>query len=154
ALLNNKAFQALFQSIGASRADVVQSGLLSNPTFGFTVRFPEGGGRANLIPTLGQEIADLWQIPIRKRIAQADLDQAILTVLNRGVELTAEVRTRCYQVLGLERAEAITRENLELAERGVSLAQERFAAGEVSQLDVALVRGRLLEGRLSLITVQ
>src|SRR5262249_4945476 len=111
-------------------------------------------GRANFINTFGQEIADLWQIPVRKRIAQADLDQAILTLLNRGVELTAEVRTRCYQVLGLERSEAITRENLDLAERAVSLAQERFAAGEVSQLDVALVRGRLLEGRLSLIAIQ
>src|SRR4051794_1343708 len=41
ALLNNKAFQGSFQSIGASRADVVQSGLLTNPSVTFMVRFPE-----------------------------------------------------------------------------------------------------------------
>jgi outer membrane protein, heavy metal efflux system len=147
ALLNNRGFQALFQSIGASRADVVQSGLLSNPTLALSVRFPEGGGRSDLTLGLAQELVDLWQIPVRKRVAEAELEQTVLAVLQRAIELTAEVRSDCYRLLALERADALARENLALAERTLKIAQDRFNNGEVSQLDVRLVRTQWLEVR-------
>ncbi len=153
ALLNNRGFQALFQAIGASRADVVQSGLLSNPTLALSLRFPEGGGRSNLGMGLAQDLVALWQIPVRKRIAEAELDQTVLTVLQRAVELTSDVRVRCYQFLALEQAEEIARDNLALAERSLQLAQERFNAGEVSQIDVNLARTPWLEAKQALITL-
>ena len=48
-LLNNPGLQAAFLDIGMARADVVQSGLLSNPSLTALVRFPTGrvfGNRA------------------------------------------------------------------------------------------------------------
>ena len=65
ALLNNKEFQSRFQEIGVSKADLVQSALLTNPTLSFSARFPEGGGRSNLSFGMAQELVDLWQIPVR-----------------------------------------------------------------------------------------
>ena len=39
-LLNNRRLQAAFFEVGMARADVVQSGLLSNPSLGVSMRFP------------------------------------------------------------------------------------------------------------------
>ena len=65
ALLNNRSLQAAFFDVGMARADVVQAGLLSNPSIGVSVRFPSGGGLANIEASVAQNIAELWQIPLR-----------------------------------------------------------------------------------------
>src|SRR5262245_34616946 len=83
ALLNNRAFQALFDDVGASRADVVQSALLTNPSLALGARFPEGGGRSEITLGFAQDLVDLWQIPIRKKIAQAELEATVLGVVRR-----------------------------------------------------------------------
>ncbi len=153
ALLNNKDFQSLFAELGASRADVVQSGLLTNPSFSFVAQFPEGGGRSKLTFGFGQELVDLWQIPVRKRIAEAQLEQTVLRIVRRAVDLAADVRVRYSRVAALQRAEAITKENLQLVERSLELAQARYTAGESGQLDVFLVRGTLLDVQVGLINL-
>lgn len=73
ALLNNKSFQAIFYDIGASRADVVQSGLLTNPSLSLSVRLPEGGGRSNLFNVK----VGLMSILRDRRVATADLAESL-----------------------------------------------------------------------------
>jgi cobalt-zinc-cadmium efflux system outer membrane protein len=153
ALLNNKEFQALFAELGASRADVVQSGLLTNPSISFMAKFPGGGGRSDLTFGFGQELVDLWQIPVRRKIAEAQLEQTVLKIVRRAVDIAADVRIRYYRIIAIKRAEAITKENLKLVERSLQLAQARYTAGESGQLDVFLVRGTLLEVQLQLISI-
>lgn len=147
ALLNNKPFQALFQEIGVSRADVVQSGLLSNPSFGLSTRFPDAGGRANLTLTFAQQIADLWQIPARKRIAEAALEQTILNIVHQANSLASDARHDCYQVIALKRLQGITRETMELSRESLKLAEDRFQAGKAAKVDVHLAQASLLEVR-------
>jgi len=151
ALLNNRAFQALFQTIGASRADVVQSGLLTNPSIGFSARFPEGGGRSDLNFSFAQELVDLWQVPVRRRIAEAQLEQTVMDVVREGVDLAARTRIKCYELLALGRREKIIEENLMLVEQSLELAQRRLAAGEAAQFDINLLRASLLDARTTLI---
>src|ERR1700678_2072946 len=43
ALLNNRALQATFEDVGIAQADLVQAGLLSNPRFFASLRFPNQG---------------------------------------------------------------------------------------------------------------
>lgn len=145
ALLNNRRFQALFQEIGVSRADVVQSGLLSNPSVGLSTRFPEGGGRSNLTLTFAQQLVDLWQIPVRKRIAEADLERTILNVVHQASDLAVDIRRRCYDLIALRQIEGIAGETLELSEKSLKLAEDRFEAGDVGQVDVNLARAAMLD---------
>jgi len=150
ALLNNHGFQALFQDIGVSRADVVQAGLMSNPSLSMIVQFPEGGGRSKLSVGFAQQIVDLWQIPVRRKVAETQLEQTLLEAARRAVELSAEVKTKFHRVLALQRAEAIAVENLHLVDESLKLAQARFDAGETSQLDFNLVRAASLDASLEL----
>lgn len=154
ALLNNPEFQALFAEIGASRADVAQSSLPTNPTVSLGLQFPEGGGLADLTVAFAQQIADLWQIPIRKKIAEAELERTLFSVGQRAVDLIAEVRMRCYRVLALEQAVAYTEDNLRLVQRAVALSDTQFRAGEVSEFDVNLARTGVLDVQEELIVVR
>jgi len=154
ALLNNRAFQAAFEEIGVSRAELVQSGLLSNPTLGLGLRFPEGGGRSNLSLALAQQLVDLWQIPVRKRIAQSQLEHTIRSVASQAVALASDTQVRYWQLLALQRAEALAREDVELARQSVELARDRFNAGEAGKLDVNLARAASLETQQRLITLR
>lgn len=154
ALLNNPAFQAEFMTIGASRADVVQSGLLSNPSLFFSVRFPDAGGRSSLNLSFAQQVVDLWQIPVRKQIAEADLERTVANVLDRGVQLAAETRSQCIQVLALERTEQIAADNLELTHELLKLSQARLDAGETDPTDVNLVNSHVYLAEQVLIAVR
>lgn len=154
ALLNNPGFQAEFLSIGVSRADVVQSGLLANPSMFLSVRFPEAGGRSSLNVSFAQQIVDLWQIPVRKKVAEADLQRTVANVLDRGVQLTADVRGQCVRVLALERAQAIADENLRLTLQVLKLAQVRLNVGETDAIDVNLVNGHVFEVEQLLIGIR
>jgi cobalt-zinc-cadmium efflux system outer membrane protein len=151
ALLNHRELQSLFARIGASRADVVQSSLVSNPSLSLMLRFPEGGGRSNLTLGFAQQLVDLWQIPVRRRIAEAQLRQTVLQVAHRAVELAAETQTRCHQLSALTRAVGMTEEGVKLAERSLQLARSRYEAGEAGLVDVNLVRAGLLEVQTALI---
>lgn len=154
ALLNNRGFQALFAEIGASRAEVVQSGLLTNPALSLNGMFPEGGGRAQLNLGFAQQIADLWQIPVRRKAAEAELERTILTAARQALDLAADAKIRCYRVLALQQAQSFARESLKLANEGVQLALAQLAAGKASQLDVNLTRANAIEANLELLDLE
>ncbi len=148
ALLNNGALQAMFQEIGMARADVVQAGLLTNPSLSMLVQFPEGGGRSKLDFGVAQQIADLWQIPQRTKIAQADLEATILRVAQQAVDLAADTRIQYLRLLAFERLLAIQAESLQLARESLRLAEAKVRAGEASQLDLNLAKAGLSEVEL------
>lgn len=154
ALLNNRSFQTAFLSIGVSRAEAVRSGLMSNPSLGLSLRFPEGGGRSNLTLTLAQQLVDLWQIPVRKRIAEAQLERTILTVARLAIELASDAEVRFWQLLALQQAESLAREDAKLGERSEELARGRFMAGQADKLDVNLARAASLETQRRLIALE
>ena len=145
AMLNNPRFQALFQDIGASRADVVQAGLLSNPTLSLGFRLPEGGGRAEITGALAQQIVDVWQIPVRKRIAESELQRVVTHVVHEATVLAADIRRKYCEVSSALQAEKLAGENVGLVERTLQLAEARLAAGDVGLLDVNLVRVNLFD---------
>ena len=148
ALLNSPAIRAEFLEIGVARADLVQSGLFSNPTFGLSVQFPEGGGRSNLQGNIAQNIVDLWQIPVKKEIASRNLKSAILRVADAAVRLAAQARSAFFITVGARQARAIAEENVSLAQRLMEVAEARKQAGAVGDLDVNLARGGLLAARI------
>lgn len=149
ALLNNVELQAALYDIGAARADLVQAGLLSNPSLGVALRLPSAGGLANIDFDLAQNIAELWQIPVRKRAAERGLDATILAVARLATETAASARTAYYGAAGANRRLEIARENLDVGQKVLELTEFRRQAGAGSELDVNLARGVLLEAELA-----
>lgn len=147
-LLNNPSLQATFRNIGVARADVVQSGLFSNPTLGLSFRFPEGGGRSNFEAGLAQNIVDLWQIPIRRRAAEAALNQTILDVAQSAASLAADTQAAYFSAVAAEQVLFIANQYLNTTRQLLQIAEDRKRAGAVSDLDVNLARGPVLAAQV------
>lgn len=151
AVINNPGLQATLLGLGVSRAELVQSTLFTNPSITFGMQFPDGGGPTKLVAGFSQQVADLWEIPVKKRIAEAELERTLLDAARRGVELVADVRGRCYRLLALQQLEATLRKGRALAEQAERLAGAQLAAGEVSALDVRLARAARVDVDLALL---
>jgi cobalt-zinc-cadmium efflux system outer membrane protein len=149
-LLNNPRLQAAFLNVGIARADVVQSGLLSNPTFGISFKLPAGGGLAGLEAGLAQNLADLWQIPARKRAAERDLDREILTAARTASVLASEAKAAYYGAVAADLLTAISSENRDLVQRLLDMAVARREAGVGTDVEVNLSRSELGERVLTL----
>ena len=149
-LLNNPSLQAKFLDIGMARADVVQAGLFSNPSLGLALRLPAGGGLANIDAGIAQNIADLWQIPPRKRAAERSLEQTILEIAREAADLTADAKSAYYSTVSARKLYEITQENLVIAKELLDLAITRQKAGAGNVLDVNLSRSLVAEGELAL----
>jgi len=148
-LLNNAGLQAAWMDIAMARADLVQAGLLSNPSLTGALRLPSGGGLANLEAGIAQNIADLWQIPVRQRAARAALDQAILSLARKASELAADTRSAYFRCLGSGLRHEVAGENLVIARQLLDMALARQQAGAGGELDVNLSRGAVLEAELA-----
>lgn len=149
-LLNNPRLQAAFFDVGIARADVVQSGLLSNPSLGVSLRLPSGGGLANLEAGLAQNIVELWQIPVRKRVAERTLDQAVLELARQAGVLATEAKTAYYHAVAADQGRRITSENLDIVRQLLDLALARQEAGVGTEVEVNLSRSELRETELAL----
>ena len=149
ALLNNPKLQSAFYEIGIARADVVQSGLLSNPSLGVALRLPGGGGLASFEADLAQNVAELWQLPVRKRAAERALDRTILEVAAQAAEIAGEAKSAFYATVGADGRLKIAQQNREVTQRVLELAEFRRSAGAGSELDVNLARGVFLETELT-----
>lgn len=148
ALLNNPKVWAGLMRTGMARADVVQAGLFTNPTVGILLRFPAGGGLADLEAGLAQNIADLWMIPARTRAAERDLDRIILETAREAAIIANDTKVAYYNAVAAQRALEISRENLSLVEQLLRITEARLEAGAVGSLDVNLVRGLKLRAEV------
>lgn len=143
ALVNNRDLQAQFMRIGVAKADWVQSGLLGNPTLGFTVLFPEGGGRSFLAADLAQNLVEIWQLPIRTRIAQHELDAVVLDIASQAARLATETRKVYYRAVAANGLLAVAQDNVELVRKSYDAIKTKRQAGAASQVDENLALGRL-----------
>jgi len=144
ALLNNREFQGLLFEVGISHADLVQSSRLSNPSIFLNVLIPQGGGRTKLTYGLTQELAELWQLPKRKRASKEKLEMAILQIAQVAIDLNRRTQTAYFTLLAADLTVQNAVESETLAQSIVSLVQSKYDAGEVSELDVNRARATLL----------
>jgi cobalt-zinc-cadmium efflux system outer membrane protein len=149
ALLNNPSLQASFLNIGVAHADFVQSKLFSNPSLFTSFRLPDGGGLSNIELTLAQNIADLWQIPVRKRAAEASLYQTIQLIAREAGVLAADAKAAYFRAAAADRQRTIAQENLAIAQQLLDVSLARQQAGAGSEVDVNLARSELLDRELA-----
>ena len=149
ALLNNRELQARFEEIGIAQADVIQAGLISNPNFAGSFRFPDRPpSGTNIEYSIAQNFLDLLVLPLRKRIAAAQLAQTETHVADEVLKLAAEVKIAFYTVQArqqlLDRLRVISETN----ETAVEFTKRLHDAGNTSDLELANQQGSYEQSRL------
>jgi cobalt-zinc-cadmium efflux system outer membrane protein len=150
ALLNSPAVQAVYEEVGIAQADLVQAGLLQNPTFMVERRL---SGKA-LELDIAQNFMDLFFIPLRTKVAENALQSAKLKVADAIVKHAAETKEAFYvlqatlQMLEMRRAVSKALDASALA------ARKLFAAGNVRALECQNEQNLANEARLELALVE
>jgi cobalt-zinc-cadmium efflux system outer membrane protein len=154
ALLNNRSLQAIYEELGIAQADVVQAGLLRNPIFGASFRFPDktvGGHRStNTEFSVVQDFLDLLVLPLRKKVAAAQFEQAKLRVGNAVLNLASEVRLVYYTLQADEQTLEMRRTVVQATEAAAGLASRQHEAGTLKQLDLANQQGFHYQAKLDM----
>src|SRR6266478_7664126 len=138
ALLRNQGLVATYEELGIAQADLVQAGLLRNPTLGARVRFPTSGP-GTFIDTefsVAQDFLDLFTLPLRKRVAAAQLDATKARVGSSILELTAQVRQAMVTLQAAQATVEVRKLVLEAQGAAAELRVRQRAVGNVSELDV------------------
>lgn len=138
ALLNNRRLQAEFEEIGIAQADYVQAGLLSNPEFTASVRWPHrppSGPNSEF--SVAQNFIDLLLLPLRKNVAARELDLAKLRVSGRILEFVANTKIAFYNLQAKQQLLRNLQVNEQANETAADLAKKIHEAGNIPDLDLA-----------------
>jgi cobalt-zinc-cadmium efflux system outer membrane protein len=97
ALLNNPDLQVTFEEIGISQADLVQAGLLKNPTFSGSWRFPDvAPGITDAEYSLAQDFLSLVLMPLKIKVAKTNLEATEDRVTHEVIHLISGVKEEFY----------------------------------------------------------
>jgi len=151
ALLNNRELQATFEEIGIAQADLIEAGLLKNPIFAGNARFPDRSpSGTNIEMSIAQEFFDLLVIPLRKKVAAAQLAKTKLRVGDTILRLAGETKTAFYELQAeqqlLGRLKAIN----ETDATALELAQRQHEAGNINDLDLANQQATYSQSKLDI----
>lgn len=135
ALLNNRSLQALYEEVGVAQADLVQAGLLRNPFFSVSTRFA-GTGTTNLDLGIVQSFIDLFQRPLRRRVAAANFEATKLRVATEVVRFATDVRSSFYDLQGAEQLIELRRTTLRAAQASYAAAKAIHDAGNSTDLEL------------------
>ncbi len=149
ALLNNRSLQAEFEEIGIAQADLIEAGLLSNPSFAASFRFPNRPpSGTNIEYSVAQNFLDLLIIPLRKRLAAAQLAQTETRVADDILRLAAEVKGAFYTVQAREQLLGRLKVNTATNETAAEFTKRLHDAGNTSDLELANQQGSYEQSRL------
>ena len=137
-VLNNRWVQAELEEISIAQADLVQAGLVSNPTFGIGILFPHSSEYVTKQEfSLTQDLLDFVLLSPRKKIAVNELERTKLRVATELLDFIAQVKRAFYSLQSSVQLANRLKLILEINEAGAELAQKQFEAGTLNELDLA-----------------
>jgi cobalt-zinc-cadmium efflux system outer membrane protein len=150
ALLDNRRLQASFEEIGIAQADLVAAGLLKNPILDGAVRFSTAGGGTGVELTVLQDFLEVLWIPLRQRVARAELEATKLRVANRVISLARDVRDAHVNHQAALQLRELRRAVVQATSAAYDLARRLRDAGNITELDLANQQALLEESKLDL----
>ncbi len=151
ALLNNRELLATFEDVGISAADLREAGLWKNPSIDLSARFPDRAPSApNWEEAAAFDLLDLLMIPLRKRVAAAQLAAAQLRLADETLRLVAEVKMVVYDLQADEGMIAHRRTIVDIQNSAVDLTQRQHEAGNVTDLALGQQQAAYNSARLEL----
>jgi outer membrane protein, heavy metal efflux system len=150
ALLNNRNLQATYEELGIAQADLVEAGLLKNPTFYFERRLPGQAAEIDLV----QEFIDILLLPLRKRIAAPQFEAAKLRVGHEILTTAAEVRAAFYEHQGDQQLVDVRKTVANATERSAETALKMHEAGNLRDLDLASEQATHAQAKIDLAKAQ
>jgi cobalt-zinc-cadmium efflux system outer membrane protein len=154
ALLNNPGLQAKYSELGVAQADLVQAGLLANPSLEGIFLFPEKGGSVNLEFDFVFNFLSLLTLPLKQAVAESEFAEAQLRMIKWTLDLANQTRMAFFlaQAAGQlkEKASQIVRSTQAMYGAANALRN----AGNISALAVDVEQSQYEEAKTDLIQLE
>lgn len=155
ALLNNRELQAVYSDLGVAQADLVQAGLLRNPLFDASIRWPTpGGGKPEIDLSAAVSFLEIFYLPLRKRVAAARFEEAKSRVTGSVLDFAARVRTTFLAHQANEQMLELRQTIVQALTASFEVSRRLHEAGNIADLDFARERALLEGGKLALRSVE
>ena len=142
AMLNNRDLQAIYTELGVAQADLVQAGLFKNPILDAAVFFPLTGARPDFQLSVVVGFLDALYVPLRKRVAAAQFEEAKLKVTGAVLDFAAQVRTAFYVHQANEQLLDLRQTIVQALTASLDVSRRLHEAGNISDLDLARDRAQ------------
>lgn len=144
-LRNNRHLQAKLLEVGMAQADLVQAGLLQNPTLDLAIRF-SGDGTGNLIDALlGFALLDFWQVPARERAAEFALQATVAEVARVAVGHLRQTRGAYLDAQIASESVAVHRQRSRLAQAQYQAVRDLVMLGMEEELAMKEAKARWVQ---------
>lgn len=133
ALLRSPALQATLAELGVAQADLAQATRLANPGLEFSSE--RGGGHSQTTTGLFADVVDWLTQPLRRKLAEAELERVKLEVAAAVIEQVNEAKSALVE---LQSAEALVARLLvieQIDSAAADFAQALRAAGNLTELE-------------------
>ena len=147
ALLNNRKIQAKYEQLGIAQAELVQAGLLKNPFLTADVRF---GAATSVEGSFVEDFLGILQIPLRKKIAGAALEQTKAEVAGEIFALATDAKKAFYALQAAEQMREFRSIAAKATETSADLASRQRKAGNTSALSLAAEQTLFTQAQLDL----
>jgi cobalt-zinc-cadmium efflux system outer membrane protein len=135
ALLNNRSLIATYEELSIGQAELVQAGLLRNPTFSARMTTAEADRLdPNLELGVAWDFLDVLMLPAKRKIAATQLEATKLRVADAVLDVTAETRRAYFDLVTAQQVTSMRKAVAEAAGISAELAQRQNAAGNTNDL--------------------
>lgn len=149
ALLKNPEVQAVYEEIGIAHADLIEAGLFRNPIFDGYVRAPN---KSNLVVnwqfSITQTFLDIFLVPLKKKVAAAELQQTQMRVANAILNLAFDVQRGFYQYVAAEQKNSLLGLLVEATEVASRLAILQKKQGNINDLEQQARMNEFLQAKI------
>lgn len=151
ALLNNRRLQARFADIGVANADLIEAGLLKNPLFELLYKSPDRSGKeADIEYSIVQDFMSLVLMPLRRRVAAAELARTQAEVAHDVLQLAFDTQSAFYRMQAAAEAGELYRTAVEATKNAYEGAIRIHDAGNATDLDLHRQQALYEEQKLKL----
>jgi len=149
ALLNNPEVQAIFDEIGIAHADLIEAGLFRNPVFDGYVRFPDHSGLVlNNQFGIALTFLDIFLVPLKKKVAAAELEQTKLRVADAILNLAFDVQETFYLYVALQQKLSLMAILVEATDVTHRLAILQKKQGNINDLELQARTNEYLQTKI------
>ncbi len=149
ALLHNPRLLATYEELGISQADLVQAGLLKNPSFSVAAGWPVSGGRiVEQQFSLVQDFLDLFVLPLRRDLAAEQFAGDVARVAHEAYAVATETLAAFITCQAAAKNVELRTTLLEAQVASLTLAERQFEAGNITELALTTERAVAAQARL------
>jgi cobalt-zinc-cadmium efflux system outer membrane protein len=152
ALLNNRTLQASYANLGVAQADLVQAGLLSNPSIGGSALWPYSPqtAAANLTFGIVFNFIELFWKRYKEAVAESALEEVKYSISGTVIDHAAKTNLAFVDYVATLQQIELFRKVVNSARAGVVSAKAIRQAGNSTSLDFEQQQNVLTQAKLDL----